>query len=51
MAGEEPLQPVAEEEFYEEQSRGGSSISDKLKNLWGKIIEVTDEKIDDRSSN
>jgi len=51
QAGEEPLQPVAEEEFYEEQSRGGSSISDKLKNLWGKIIEVTDEKIDDRSSN
>ncbi len=48
---EEPVQQVPEEEIYEERTRGGSLIGEKLRNLWGKIIEATDEKIDESNSN
>jgi len=52
---EEPVkvaqhQPEPQEEYYEERPRGGS-IGNKLRNIWDKIIEATDEKLDDRNQN
>ncbi|MGB8359056.1 MAG: cell division protein FtsA [Bacteroidales bacterium] len=43
--------PVMVEDIKEEepQQRPQSSIMDKLKNLWGNIIEATDERLDDNT--
>jgi len=43
-------QPEPQEEYYDERPRGGS-IGNKLRNIWDKIIEATDEKLDDRNQN
>jgi cell division protein FtsA len=42
---------VAEESDNEEQPRVTGSIGDRLKNLWSKIIEATDEKLDENTVN
>jgi len=49
---EEPVQapqhqPEPEEQYYGERPKGGNSITERFRNLWGKIIEATDEKLDD----
>jgi len=48
---EEPAEVEREEQYYEERPRNGSSISDKLKSIWGRIMDVTDEKLDDSNVN
>ena len=51
---EEPVQVEQEQEqeesFFEERPQGGRSFGDKLRNIWDKIIEATDEKIDESPS-
>ena len=44
-------QAVPEEEYAEERTGRGRSFGDTLKNLWGRIIEATDEKLDDSNMN
>ena len=47
---EEPVQVDQEEPFYDERPQGGRSFGDKLRGIWDKIIEATDEKLDDAPS-
>ncbi len=51
---EEPVQVEQEQEqeepFFGERPQGGRSFGDKLRNIWDKIIEATDEKIDESPS-
>ncbi len=47
---EEPVQVEQEEPFYDERPQGGRSFGDKLRGIWDKIIEATDEKLDDAPS-
>ena len=51
---EEPVQVEQEQEqeetFYNDRPQGGRSFGDKLRNIWDKIIEATDEKIDESPS-
>jgi cell division protein FtsA len=51
---EEPVQVEQEQEpeetFFGERPQGGRSFGDKLRNIWDKIIEATDEKIDETPS-
>jgi cell division protein FtsA len=44
---EEPVETVADEKYYDERPRGGGSFGDKLRNIWDRIIEATDEKLDE----
>ena len=51
---EEPVQVEQEQEqeepFYGDRQQGGRSFGDKLRGIWDKIIEATDEKIDESPS-
>lgn len=47
---EEPVETVADDRYYDDRPRGGGSFGDKLRNIWDRIIEATDEKLDDSPS-
>ncbi|MRR20155.1 cell division protein FtsA [bacterium] len=51
---EEPVQVEQEQEqeepFYGDRQQGSRSFGDKLRGIWDKIIEATDEKIDESPS-
>jgi hypothetical protein len=39
-------QHVTEEQYYDERPKGGT-LGTRLRSFWDKIIEATDEKLDD----
>jgi cell division protein FtsA len=44
---EETVEAVTDERFYDERPKGGGSFGDKLRNIWDRIIEATDERLDE----
>jgi len=44
---EEPAEVEHDELFHDGQRRTGRFLGDRLRGLWDKIIEATDEKLDD----
>jgi cell division protein FtsA len=50
-AGVEVSETVQEEQDNEKQSRAPGSIGDRLRNFWSKIIEATDERLDENHIN
>lgn len=47
---EEPVEVEQDDPFYEGRPPASRSFGDKLRGIWDKIIEATDEKLDDTPS-